>query len=51
MAQHSAGIQLADENLARRPARFLSDANAARLEQIRGQRDPEGRFNTYMGRP
>jgi len=51
MAQHSAGIQLADENLARRPARFLSEANAARLEQIRATRDPEGRFQTYRGRP
>ena len=51
MAQQSAGIQLADENVARRPARFLSDANAARLEQIRAKRDPRVRSQTYMGRP
>ena len=51
MASFSSGIQLADENLGRRPARFLTDENFARLEQIRSTRDPEGRFHTYMGRP
>jgi FAD/FMN-containing dehydrogenase len=51
MAGHSAGIQLADENLARRPARFMADANLARLDQIRAARDPEGRFHPWMGRP
>lgn len=47
----SRGIQLADENLARRPARFVSDANLARLDAIRLVRDPEGRFHPWMGRP
>jgi FAD/FMN-containing dehydrogenase len=44
----SVGIQLADENLHQRPARFLSDENAARLEALRGQHDPEGRFLSYL---
>jgi hypothetical protein len=46
---HSAGIQLADENLKNRPARFLSDANMARVERVRAAYDPEGRFNTWLG--
>lgn len=50
MEAHSAGIQLADENLARRPARFISDPNMARLDRIRTHYDPEGRFNSWMGR-
>jgi len=48
---HGVGIQLADENLARRPARFVSDAHLARLDAIRAVRDPEGRFHPWMGRP
>ena len=47
---HSVGIQLADENLARRPARFLSDANMARLDRIRAEYDPGGAFHAWMGR-
>ena len=47
---HSVGIQLADENLARRPARFLSDANMARLDRIRAAYDPDGVFHAWMGR-
>jgi FAD/FMN-containing dehydrogenase len=47
MAHLGKGIQLADENLGRRPARFMSDTNRARLEQIRTQYDPDGRFNSY----
>lgn len=46
---HSAGIQLADENLKNRPARFLSEANMARVERIRATYDPDGRFNTWLG--
>jgi FAD/FMN-containing dehydrogenase len=44
----SRGIQLADENLHYRPARFLSDDNAARLEALRAQHDPDGRFLSYL---
>lgn len=50
LSAHSRGIQLADENLARRPDRFLSDANMKRLDQIRAAWDPEGRFHPWMGR-
>ena len=35
MAQHCAGIQLADENLGERPARFLTEANDARYDAVR----------------
>ena len=44
----SRGIQLADENLHHRPARFLTDENAARLESLRAQYDPDGRFLSYL---
>jgi FAD/FMN-containing dehydrogenase len=44
----SRGIQLADENLVARPARFLSDENVERLEALRAQHDPEGRFLSYL---
>lgn len=47
---HSVGIQLADENLGRRPAPFMAPANLARLDTLRAHYDPEGRFNPYMGR-
>ena len=46
----STGIQLADENLGRRPAKFVSDANLARLDEIRAAYDPDGRFHPWMGR-
>jgi FAD/FMN-containing dehydrogenase len=48
MSHLGKGIQLADENLGRRKARFMSDANRARLERIRAHYDPDGRFNSYM---
>ncbi|MCL3818282.1 FAD-binding oxidoreductase [Aeromicrobium wangtongii] len=47
LAPHSSGIQLADENLARRDAPFMAEANRARLESIRQERDPGRRFHTY----
>jgi hypothetical protein len=47
----SAGIQLADENLAVRPWPFLARANMQRLDALRAQHDPQGLFNPYMGRP
>ena len=46
----SCGIQLADENLGRRPARFVTDINMARLDQARAKYDPLGRFHPWMGR-
>jgi FAD/FMN-containing dehydrogenase len=51
LAPWSQGIQLADENLARRPACFVSVANLARLDAARATYDPEGRFWPWMGRP
>lgn len=44
----SRGIQLADENLVARPARFLSDENQERLETLRAAHDPDGRFLSYL---
>jgi FAD/FMN-containing dehydrogenase len=51
LEDHSAGIQLGDENLGSRTARFVSDNHLARLDQIRAIYDPEGRFHAWMGRP
>jgi hypothetical protein len=42
-------IALADENLGRRPAPFIADANMARLDQVRSTYDPDGRFHRWMG--
>lgn len=50
MDRLASGIQLADENLGRRPARFASDANMARLDRVRAAYDPEGLFHAWMGR-
>jgi FAD/FMN-containing dehydrogenase len=50
MQEHSVGIQLADENLGRRPAPFMAPTNLARLDALRAQYDPDGLFNPYMGR-
>jgi FAD/FMN-containing dehydrogenase len=44
------GCQLADENLGARPARFVADANLARLDRLRTLHDPERRFHPWMGR-
>jgi FAD/FMN-containing dehydrogenase len=51
MEQLASGIQLADENLGRRPARFLSDENLLRLDLVRAAYDPDGVFHPWMGRP
>ena len=48
LERFSRGIQLADENLLGRPARFLSDENRERLEALRAQHDPDGRFLSYL---
>lgn len=47
----ASGIQLADENLGRRPANFVSDGNLERLDRIRAEVDPDGLFHEWMGRP
>jgi FAD/FMN-containing dehydrogenase len=48
LERFSRGIQLADENLHHRVGRFLSDDNAARLEALRAEHDPDGRFLSYL---
>jgi FAD/FMN-containing dehydrogenase len=51
MQDHAVGIQLADENLGKRPARFMTDENLARLDRLRSRFDPDGLFRPWMGRP
>lgn len=51
MEHLASGIQLADENLGRRPARFASGDNLARLDEVRSTYDPDGLFHSWMGRP
>jgi FAD/FMN-containing dehydrogenase len=50
MAHLATGISLADENLARRPAKFITDPNMARLDQVRAAYDPDGLFHSWMAR-
>lgn len=50
MAKHSSGIQLADENLMNRPAKFMADANIAKLDKLRAKWDPERIFPEWFGR-
>ncbi|MUL67422.1 oxidoreductase [Mycobacterium sp. CBMA 234] len=50
MSHLATGIQLADENLGARPARFATDAAMARLDAVRAEYDPDGRFYAWMGR-
>ncbi len=50
MEHLASGIQLADENLGQRPARFLSEQNERRLAQVRAAYDPAGRFRQWMDR-
>ena len=51
LAPISTGIQLADENLGERPARFLADPNLARLDRLRAAHDPSARFHPYITIP
>ena len=50
MSHLATGIALADENLGRRPATFITDPNMARLDKVRSTYDPDGRFHSWMGR-
>jgi FAD/FMN-containing dehydrogenase len=50
MAPLATGIQLADENLGARPAKFVTDESMARLDRVRADYDPENRFYSWMGR-
>jgi FAD binding domain len=51
MAHLGLGIQLADENLHRRTARFMSDEHLKKITQIRADRDPKGLFNEWHSKP
>lgn len=51
MSDLATGVQLADENLGERPAKFVTDAALERLDRIRSEYDPHGRFHSWMGRP
>lgn len=51
MEHLSSGIQLADENLARRPAPFLRPEKLARLEAVRRRYDPDGLLAAYNTEP
>jgi FAD/FMN-containing dehydrogenase len=44
LAEVGEGVYVGDSDFAYRPDRYLSEANAARLERVRAARDPEGRF-------
>jgi FAD/FMN-containing dehydrogenase len=42
------GQYLGDSDFTTRSLKFMSDANWARLQAIRAQRDPEGLFVSYL---
>ncbi len=48
MSHLATGISLADENLARRSATFITDPNMARLDAVRAAYDPDGLFHSWM---
>ena len=50
MAHLSTGIQLADENLHQRTAKFVSNEHLQKLDDIRNQRDVGGVFNAWHSR-
>jgi FAD/FMN-containing dehydrogenase len=48
LAAHGAGAYLGDTDFTRRQDRFLSDEAYRRLAAIRAERDPSGRFASYL---
>ena len=48
LAAHGAGVYLGDTDFTRRQDRFLSDDAYRRLTAIKTQRDPDGRFASYL---
>jgi FAD/FMN-containing dehydrogenase len=48
LAVHGAGVYLGDTDFTRRQDRFLSDDAYRRLGEIRAERDPSGRFASYL---
>ena len=51
MEHLSTGIQLADENLHQRTAKFVSNQHLQKLDDIRNYRDGGGVFNAWHSRP
>lgn len=51
LERFASGIQLADENLAARPFRFMGDSNFARLQALRTKYDPHNLFHSFMALP
>jgi hypothetical protein len=51
MENLATGIQLADENLHQRPARFVSDQHLTHLDAVRLKHDPQHLFNEWHSRP
>lgn len=49
MSHLATGISLADENLCRRAAPFITESNMARLDQVRSAYDPDRLFHSWMG--
>ena len=47
-AAHGAGVYIGDTNFTRRQDRFVSDEAYRRLAAVRAERDPEGRFASYL---
>ena len=47
----STGTQLADENLAQRPSRFMTDENYSRYDAYKAKYDPDDLFHTWWDRP
>jgi FAD/FMN-containing dehydrogenase len=48
LAAHGTGVYLGDTDFTRRQDRFLSDDAYRRLAAVRAQRDPSGRFASYL---
>ena len=48
LAAHGAGVYLGDTDFTQRQDRFLSDDAYRRLAAIRAERDPSGRFASYL---
>jgi FAD/FMN-containing dehydrogenase len=48
LAVHGTGVYLGDTDFTRRQDRFLSDRAYRRLTEIRAERDPSGRFASYL---
>jgi len=47
-AAHGAGVYVGDTDFTRRQDRFVSDESYRRLAGVRGARDPDGRFASYL---